>query len=162
MHHSVCAQFSPAAQGCWLQHVTSQSFIVARLSQSSSKPSSGKNTIINSTTMDNISETRTDVESIVAAPSHQAAPLMTSISQEPMFDGDGEHNGDDDLNVSTSLAIPYCRCTHIMCHVMLFHLLRPLKGYAERKVGFSLDEDDDNDLDSENSEKKQPLKLHRR
>lgn len=75
--------------------------------QSSSKPSSGK-TIINSTTMDNISEPRTEVESIVAAPSHtvQTTTVITSVSQEPIFDGAhherlrSHDDNEDDLNVS--------------------------------------------------------------
>lgn len=52
--------------------------------------------------MDNISEARTEIESIVAPPSNNntataAVIVATSISQEPIFDGDDE-NGD--VNVS--------------------------------------------------------------
>lgn len=55
--------------------------------------------------MDNISEARTEVESIVAVPSNISGTVPTSISQEPIFDGGERHQsyGDDengDINVS--------------------------------------------------------------
>lgn len=50
--------------------------------------------------MDNISEAQTDVECIVAAPSNRTTAITTSISQEPMFDGGEEYNGDEEMNVS--------------------------------------------------------------
>lgn len=55
--------------------------------------------------MDNISEARTEVESVTAAPSNNSAAVITSISQEPIFDGDEHQKSYDDnetgeLNVS--------------------------------------------------------------
>lgn len=55
--------------------------------------------------MDNISEARTEIESIVAPPSNHSNMATTSISQEPIFDGGERHQsfGDDenaDINVS--------------------------------------------------------------
>lgn len=55
--------------------------------------------------MDNISEARTEIESIAAAPSNHSNMVTTSISQEPIFDGGERHQsyGDDDnadINVS--------------------------------------------------------------
>lgn len=58
--------------------------------------------------MDNISEARTEIESIVAAPPNHSSMVATSISQEPIFDGGDRHHsygGDDnngDVNVSNS------------------------------------------------------------
>lgn len=56
--------------------------------------------------MDNISEARTEIESIVAAPPNHSSMVITSISQEPIFDGGDRHHsygGDDDnVNVSKS------------------------------------------------------------
>ncbi|XP_031624898.1 protein lap4 isoform X10 [Contarinia nasturtii] len=105
--------------------------------ESSSKPSSGKTTIINSTTMDNISEARTEVESIVAPPLNVSAnpsAVAKSISQEPIFGGDDE-NGD-------------------------------VNGFNERKVGFFMEEPEKNESEGEDEgeevEKLHPIKLHRR
>ena len=56
--------------------------------------------------MDNISEARTEVESIVAPPSNTSTHVATSISQEPIFGGATERHqsyGDDEngeINVS--------------------------------------------------------------
>lgn len=60
--------------------------------------------------MDNISEPRTEVESIVAAPSNNESmattTINTSISQEPIFDGGANREllqsydeNEEDLNV---------------------------------------------------------------
>lgn len=37
-----------------------------------------------------------------------------------------------------------------------------LKGLAERKVNFSLEEKDEHEIENEDLDKKHPLKLHRR
>ncbi|XP_055300025.1 protein lap4-like isoform X17 [Sitodiplosis mosellana] len=114
--------------------------------ESSSKPSSGKTTIINSTTMDNISEARTEVESIVPPPSNTSTTVATSISQEPIFGGATERHqsyGDDENG--------------------------EVNGFNERKVGFSMEEEaEKNDSEGgdeeeeEEIEKLHPIKLHRR
>lgn len=44
-----------------------------------------------------------------------------------------------------------------------FFFYESLKGYNERKVGFSLEEEEDeNNVEDYDMEKKHPLKLHRR
>lgn len=83
-------------------------FCLFVLAQSSSKPSSGK-TVMNSTTMDGISEAQTEVASI-PPPSllhHSSHSTHTSVSQEPIFEAEGvaeQHDqfnaDDDDINVS--------------------------------------------------------------
>lgn len=57
--------------------------------------------------MDNISEARTEVESIAAPPSNTSATIATSISQEPIFGGAERHQSyiDDEngeVNVNTN------------------------------------------------------------
>lgn len=57
--------------------------------QSSSKPSSGKTTVMNSTTMDNISEAQTDIITMSIEPNFvQKNTPHHSVSQEPIFIGD--------------------------------------------------------------------------
>lgn len=55
--------------------------------------------------MDNISEARTEVESIMAAPLNTSSGVATSISQEPIFDGGERHQsyGDDESGVNVSM-----------------------------------------------------------
>lgn len=58
--------------------------------------------------MDNISEARTEVESIVAPPLNSSTTVATSISQEPIFGGAERHQScaDDEngeINVSEFL-----------------------------------------------------------
>lgn len=62
--------------------------------------------------MDNISEARTEVESIAAPPSNTSTAVATSISQEPIFGGADQHQSyvDDEngeLNVSITHFEPF-------------------------------------------------------
>lgn len=121
--------------------------------------------------MDNISEARTEIESIVAAPPNHSSMVATSISQEPIFDGGDRHHsygGDDDngdVNVSNSNS--YANRCSVVGGVRLSEeswLNCFLQGFNERKVGFSMEEESEK-IESENeevNEKLHPIKLHRR
>lgn len=114
--------------------------------------------------MDNISEARTEVVSISTTHHEHDASAMsapaTSVSQDPIFDAAAHQLHDDnenELNVSLP-ALPEAFGS------VLNELLSLSQGFNERKVGFSVEENDSDNNDSENDEmaNKQPIKLHRR
>lgn len=117
--------------------------------------------------MDNISETRTEVESITAH--HEANNVMTapatSISQEPLFDASAQQQHDDndnELNVSFMSLQSFSLI--FIGNEIWRELFLNFQGYAERKVGFSFEEaeSDKNNSEGEEMAKKLPIKLHRR
>lgn len=117
--------------------------------------------------MDNISEARTEVESIVAAPPNTFVQTTTSVSQDPIDGGARERlksydeSESGELNVSIFGICPKKKKKEQFRLIMYF-----LKGYNERKVGFSVEEEDESEKNDsehdEDMEKKHPLKLHRR
>lgn len=118
--------------------------------------------------MDNISEARTEVESIVAAPPNTSTAIATSISQEPIFDGAERHQsyGDDDsgVNVSFFFFNFSTKFEFKWQKKRIYSKKINFQGFNDRKVVFIAEEhvSEENDSESAEIEKLHPMKLHRR
>lgn len=125
--------------------------------QSSSKPSSGKN-VVNSTTLDNISEAQTDYIYDAQPEPNAAAPHFThhAASVAP-----AAQPSDTTLLLAHSVSQEPVAAFAAAAHTSLEEGLRRV-GFEEHSADDHDDGPSDDGGDFENQENREPQKLHRR